>query len=117
MNTASAERARDALARVGKLISVRRMTTSLPQTVVARADVRAIVKGYQPVELVNGITAGSRRVILSVLDLVAAGFPMPVKKGDRIYLGEALDVPTTIASVDPDHREYTGCLDISTTGT
>ncbi|KIZ41428.1 hypothetical protein OO17_15090 [Rhodopseudomonas palustris] len=93
------------------------MTTTMPQTVLARADVKATVEGYKPDELISGITAGSRKVIVSLLELISAGFPMPIKKGDRIYLGDALDVPTTIDAVDPDHREFSGCLDISTKGT
>jgi hypothetical protein len=92
------------------------MTTTSPQTVLARADVKATVRGYAPDKLVNGITVGSRKVVVSVLDLIAADFPMPVKKGDRIYLGAAFELVTTIEAVDPDHREFQGCLDISTKG-
>ncbi len=116
MNAAAAGRARASIGRSGELISVRRMSTGTPQTVIARADVKATVRGYAPVELVNGITSGSRRVIVSLLDLTAAGFPLPVKKNDRIYLGALFDTATTIQSVDPDHREFQGCLEISTTG-
>lgn len=81
-----------------------------------RADVKATVHGYAPAELVNGITVGSRNVIVSRLDLAAAGFPVPPIKGDRIYLGDGLDIPTTIQSVDEDHREYQGCYEIVTKG-
>jgi hypothetical protein len=92
------------------------MTTTLPQTAAARADVKAIVSGYVPSEMVNGITSGSRKIIVSRLDLEDAGYPVPLKKGDRIYLGAGLDVPTTIQTVDEDHREYLGCYDIVTQG-
>ncbi len=116
MNAVAAERARASIARTGELVSVRRMSTTLPLTVLNRADVMAVVAGYAPVELVAGITAGSRKVVLSQLDLDAAGFP-PLKKGDRIYLGKLFETQTTISAIDPDHREFQACLEISTTGT
>lgn len=115
MNPASAKRARDAIRRRGELVSVRRMTSTLPSTVANRADVKATVRGYVPAELVNGITIGSRRVIISQLDLHAAGYPT-IRKGDRIYLGKTFETPTTIMTVDPDHREYQSCFDISVSG-
>lgn len=115
VNSAAASRARASIGRRGELVSVRRMSTTLPQTVTFRADVRAVVAGYAPSELVNGITVGSRKVILSRLDLDAAGFPT-LAKGDRIYLGATFGTTTTIQTIDPDHREYQGCLDISVSG-
>lgn len=116
MNMESAKRAQAAIARRGELISVRRMAATTPQTVSARADVKATVHGYDPSELVNGITAGTRKIVLSRLDLEAVGFPVPPIKGDRIYLGAALDAPTTIQTVDTDRREYQGCFEITATG-
>lgn len=117
MNRAAATRARAGIDRRGELVSFRRMSSGSQQTILNQADVKATVAGYAPVELVNGITSGSRKVIVSRLDLEALGFPVPPKKGDRIYLGKVFENATTIASVDPDHREYNGCYDIVTTGT
>jgi hypothetical protein len=116
MNVAGAARARRGLRRRGHKVSFRRMTTTLPQAAANTADVFAVIEGYGPGELVNGITSGTRHLIVSRLDLEDAGFPVPPKKGDRIYLGAALDLPTTIKTVDPDHREYLGCYDIVTEG-
>lgn len=114
MNTASAARARASINRVGQVVSFRRMSSTLPQSVVNQADVKATVAGYTPEELVNGITQGSRKIIVSRLDLEAAGFPVPLKKGDRAVLDG--NRPTTIESVDPDHREYMGCYDLVVSG-
>lgn len=111
MDAAGAARARRGISRRGHKVSFRR---GLPAT--NTADVFAVVQGYGPGELVNGITSGTRHIIVSRLDLEAAGYPVPPKKGDRIYLGEALDIPTTIKSVDPDHREFLGCYDIVADG-
>lgn len=113
MDQAAADRARGSINRVGHVVSFRRMT---PQTVESRADVKAVVAGYAPEQLVNGVTDGSRSVVVSKLDLVAAGFPVPPIKGDRLYLGDNLDIPTTIDAVDVDHREYQGCYEIRTKG-
>lgn len=112
MNASAAARARRGIKRRGHLVSFRR---GLPA--INTANVKAVVEGYGPGELVNGITSGTRHVIVSVLDLQEAGFPNPPKKGDRIYLGANLDVPITIESCDPDHREYNGCYDIVAKGT
>jgi hypothetical protein len=116
MDTAGAARARRGINQRGHTVSFRRMTTTLPQTAANTADVKAIVVGYAPDNLMNGITSGTRSVIVSKLDLVAAGYPVPPKKGDRIYLGSSFGYPTTIKAVDEDHREYLGCYDIVTEG-
>ncbi|MBR1071207.1 hypothetical protein ABIF65_003693 [Bradyrhizobium japonicum] len=115
MNQAAADRAREAINRVGRTISIRRMKGT-PQTVVSRADVKATVRNYTPEDLAPGITAGMRQIIVSKLDLIAAGFAIPVIKGDRILLGDAFEIPTTVDAVDQDHREYQGCYEIRATG-
>ncbi len=114
MDAAGAARARRGIKRRGHVISFRRLNRV--GAVLNRADVKAVSAGYAPTELVNGVTAGTRHLIVSRLDLEAAGFPVPPVKGDRIFFGAALDVETTIGSVDIDHREYLGCYDIVTTG-
>ena len=117
MDVAAAARARRGIKRRGHTVSFRRMGKTLPLTPTATADVKAVVEGYSLTELVNGITSGSRKVIVSRLDLEDAGFPVPPMKDDRIYLGPGLDQQTTIVSVDADHREYQACYDIVTSGT
>lgn len=114
MDAAGAARARRGIRRRGHLVGFRRVTRGVETG--TRADVKAVIEGYAPTELVNGITAGTRHLIVSKLDLEEAGFPVPPVKGDRIFLGPGLDVPTTIGSVDADHREFLGCYDIVTTG-
>ena len=113
MNT-SAERAQAAIKRRGVEVSIRRMSSTLPQTVVAQADVKGMFGHAGPEKtLVVGVTYGTRSLIISALDLAAAGFPVPVVKGDRIYLS---DKPTTIDHVDEQHREWQGCIEIRLTG-
>jgi hypothetical protein len=114
MNTASAARARASINRVGSVISFRRMSATTPQTIVSQADVKATPAGYTPKELAAGITQGSSKFTVSRLDLEAAGFPVPLKKGDRVILsGNRI---RTVDTVDPDHREYMGCYDVVVSG-
>ena len=112
MNLPSAQRAQAAIGRRGHLISLRRGMGDGAQ----RADVKAIVWGYSPDQLTPGITVGTRRLIVSRLDLEAAGFPVPPDKGDWIHLGEAFGIPTHVDAVDVDHREHQGCYDVTVKG-
>ncbi|WP_454629536.1 hypothetical protein [Bradyrhizobium cenepequi] len=116
MDRAGAARARRGIQRRGHVASFRRMTKSNPQTVANRADVKVVAEGYAPAELAAGVTIGIRKLIVSRLDLEDEGFPVPPVKGDRVFFGAALDVPTTIIAVDQDHREYLGCYDITVSG-
>ncbi|MCP1852799.1 MULTISPECIES: hypothetical protein [unclassified Bradyrhizobium] len=110
MDAAAAARARRGINRRGHMVRFKRAKGG------ATAQVKAVIEGYSPDEYVNGITAGTRHLIVSVLDLQAQGFPVPVAKGDNIYLGPNLDWPTTVQTVDTDHREYQGCYEIVTSG-
>lgn len=93
MNSAAATRARAGIDRRGELVSFRRMSSGSQQTILNQADVKATVAGYAPVELVNGITSGSRKVIVSRLDLEALGFPVPPKKGTGSIWGRYSRTP------------------------
>lgn len=115
MNLAAASRARASINRVGQPVSFRRMTSTLPQTVAHQADVKATPAGYTPEELAAGITQGKRKLVVSKLDLEAQGYPVPPVKGDRVYL-DGVTKPTTVETVDPNHREYMGCYDIVVSG-
>jgi len=116
MDAAAARRAQAGIERRGHDVTFARVGLAPPNpnpTTIASATVKAIVSGYKPEELINGITLGSRKIIVSVLALQKASFPLPVVKGDKITAsGEELRVE----SVDPDHREYIGCLDITAIG-
>lgn len=116
MNAAAAARARAAIRRRGHVVSFRRLTSTYPPTATHTANVKAIVSGYAPEELAEGITVGSRSVLVSTLDLAAAGFPLPLRKNDEIRLGVGFEFITSIDAIDADRKEYNGCLDIVATG-
>ena len=113
MDTASARQAKADIDSVGHTVTFKRVTGKIPNQTTVTKDVKAVVAGYKPEELVGDITVGSRQVIVSDLALSAAGFPVPVVKGDYIIsMGREMIVLT----VDRDHREYLGCVDIVATG-
>lgn len=57
------------------------------------ANARARVTGYRLDEISSGIAQGSRRVLLSVEDLIDAGWPVPPRRNDKIVVrGRVLNV-------------------------
>lgn len=83
---------------------------------LVRYPARARIKGYQPNELVGGITQGDRNVLLLAEDLETNGFPLPLQKNDRIVVrGKALN----IVKVDDSTHRNAGVLnayDLQVTG-
>lgn len=82
-----------ALARSGETIRLQRLTGT--QQIVFEVECRAVVRGYQPEEIVSGsgITQGDSKVILSPSEIERKGWPGPQPhsgdkrvpiKGDRI---------------------------------
>lgn len=61
----------------GEWVTIRRNSPSGP----TEARVRARVLGYQPEELIGGITQGDRKVYILAEDLENSGFPLPLKIG------------------------------------
>lgn len=116
MNQAAANRAKAAIDRVGHDVTFTRTGLVPPNpnpTTIASVTVKAVVSGYAPAELINGITLGSRKIIVSEQALSAAGFPTPVVKGDKVT---SLGKEMSIQAVDRDRREYQGVVEISALG-
>lgn len=65
----------EALADVGQTITLRRYTGT--QKIPFNVECRAVVRGYQPEELVGGITQQDAMVILSPTEIEAKGWPGP----------------------------------------
>lgn len=80
----------DALAEVGKQVTLRR--PGGPSVVCyARSDL------YTAQEIGGGVIQGDRKVILSNREILAADFPGPPRRGDQIIMG---GLTTTIQGVD-----------------
>ncbi len=93
-----------ALAKVGQDIRLQRLTGT--QSIPFEVTCRAVVRGYAPNELINGITQQDSFVILSPTEIDAKGWPGPQssadpsnidrrvpRKGDRAFInGKARNV-------------------------
>lgn len=89
----------------GEVVTVER---TAPNGTKSTFNARAIVIGYEPDELVGGITQGERKVVLSASDVeagaAAAGVSLPLQTGgaDRLWVrGRLLNV---IEVDDSTHR-------------
>lgn len=69
--------------RVGQTIVLHRTVTN---TAPVTASCKAVVRGYQAHELAQGIIQGDRRVDLPAASLIAAGWPVPPRKGDQVEI-------------------------------
>lgn len=96
--------------RRGEVVSLRRRkANSVPVAYEPQIDVRAIVTGYAPSELVGGIIQGDSRVILLAEDVAAGGFPLPIKTGgtDTVWIN---GLQRTFKSVDDNTHRVAGVL-------
>lgn len=114
---------RRAIARTGETVTFQRISgqpgqgaTILP---IGGATVQAIVNSYQVEAPVMGvkregaITLGDRRIIVLADDLAQAGFPLPLRKNDRVVVqGETLNIET----VDPSTRSFGGAIELRAKG-
>lgn len=122
-----------AFARLGVTVQATftRVTGVAPNTGTASATVSAVIRNYQPdTESVartgyganqrGAITEGDRDIIVMGSDLAAAGFPLPVKKNDRITVRDpetdaVIDVLNVIKA-DPLKRNAGGAIEITAAG-
>jgi hypothetical protein len=97
---------RKALTRVGSLIAVRRYTDPVARTFV---DYPALARpmNYQPADLVGAIQQGDVKLIVLAEDLEIAGFPFPLRKGDKVF---RQGKESNIEAPDGNSREVQGVL-------
>lgn len=87
-------------AAVQRLIEARGETVTLRRNAIAPfVDValRARVNGFAPKELVADVMQGDRGVVIGNAEILAAAWPGPPKRGDRLLID---GLPFTIAAVD-----------------
>src|ERR1700676_1342592 len=116
---------RRAFARLGLAISVtfKRETGFAPNPVTTvTANVTAIVRDYAPDPTsprqegypstrMGAITEGDRMVIVMASDLQAAGFPLPIRKNDRVVIVDTGD-ELNIVDVDAYKRATAGAIEL-----
>ena len=86
----------------------------LPDTTAEAAS------GYSASEL-GAITEGDRLLIVMACDLAAAGFPLPLQKGDRVVLQAGDELPPagetlTVTRVDAQKRSFAGAIEVEAIG-
>lgn len=117
-----------AFARLGVAVSVtfKRVTGFAPNPVTTQsATVMAVVRNYQPeteavartgyaATKMGAITEGDRMIIVMATDLANAGFPLPLRKHDKIIMdtGDELD----ITDVDAWKRAAGGAIELKAAG-
>jgi hypothetical protein len=80
-------------------VALRGQSVILRRLPATDATVNAVVRGYRPEELVGGIQQGTREVVVLAEDLIAAGWPVPPKAGDKVIAhGRTLNVG--VADID-----------------
>lgn len=111
---------------VGVAVTFQRLTGYSPNVTMISAPVTAIVRmmiadteeesrtGYSASQP-GSISQEDRQVIVMGADLSAAGFPLPIVKGDKVIVtetGEEFDV----TRVDLYKRLYAGAIELYATG-
>ena len=84
----------------GDLVTLNRVTSG--GTVTAR--VRAWIRGFQPDEIVGGIQYGERRGVLLAKDVLAAGFPLPIRTNDYLMVDGTRRMNVLAPADDFTHR-------------
>ncbi len=106
----------------GQPITVQRLSGAAPNVTTQSATVTAVVRLMKPDNVepsqqgygasgLGGVTQTDRFIILMASDLAVAGFPVPVKKNDKIVLsttGEKLNV----TMVDGEKRSQAGAVEL-----
>ena len=79
------ERIAALIAQFGQPGTLQRLTGTTTQV---RQDVvcQAIVRGYEPVQLIGGITWGDRQVAISNVEIADAQWPGPPRANDRCVI-------------------------------
>jgi len=113
---------RRALQRTGELVTFQRLTGTAPNVTTLSVSLYANVQGLHPEtnepsqeglpsSKEGAITQTSRRIIVVGSDLSAKGFPLPVKKNDKIVLADG--TKCNILDVDAHKRSLADAIEIT----
>jgi hypothetical protein len=111
---------------IGQMVTFQRVVGVAPNVTILPAPngatLMARVRGYTPESTevaetgyassqVGAITQTDRKVIVVADDLAATGFPMPVKKNDKIILVDG--TKGNVTEVDAHKRSFSGGIEIT----
>lgn len=108
----------------GVEVTVQRISGTAPRTAIFSATIMGSVEVVQPDRAASersgygagntgALTQDDRQVVLMVSDLIEKRFPLPLRKNDRMLIGDDI---FTIARVDPYKRAMAGALEATITG-
>ena len=108
---------RNMIAQIGESVTFQRIVGFAPNVTITQVTINARVRGYGPDRTApsqegysasqeGAITQTDRIVIVVAADLAAAGFPMPVKKNDKVILADG--TKANVELVDPHQRSTSG---------
>ncbi|MBI4367272.1 MAG: hypothetical protein HY543_10675 [Deltaproteobacteria bacterium] len=98
-------RYRRAIRQHGEPVLFRRYTGAGANRQIFNAEMRAVVTGYQPQELIGGLVQGDRKVILLAEDVNKAQIGLPINLGDKLVVrGRELAIGVVD---DSTHRDGT----------
>jgi hypothetical protein len=91
------------------------------------ATVSAVVRNYLPdttaqaasgysASEVGAVTEGDRQLIVMAADLAAAGFPLPVQKGDQVVLSGTTGELLVVTRADAQKRYFAGAIEVVAIG-
>ena len=118
---------REAIAVAGVAITLQRVSGYAPNvTTVSAVSLNALVRNVSAdttaaaqsglsASKPGAVTQADRLVIVLADDLAAAGFPVPVARGDQIVLPDASELLNVIR-VDPYKRAIAGAVEIFAAG-
>lgn len=126
---ASAEaRTRRAVYRRGQSVTFKRVYGAAPNVTTSSATVTAFVQNFLPdgvstaqsgyaASQPGAIESGIRTILVMASDLADQGFPLPVRRGDKIVLGDedGGEVLNVVRS-DTFRRRVAGCIELSASG-
>ena len=80
------ERITALIAQFGQPVTLQRLTGA--STTLVHHDVvcQAIVRGYEPIQLIGSITQGDRQVAISNAEIADTQWPGPPRNGDRCVI-------------------------------
>ena len=118
---------REAIAVAGVAITLQRVSGYAPNvTTVSAVSLNALVRNVSldaaaaaqsglSASTPGAVTQADRLVIVLADDLAAAGFPVPVARGDQVVLPDASEL-LNVLRVDPYKRAIAGAVEIFVAG-
>ena len=130
MDANAAAFTRAGILRVGQQVTFQRLVGQPPSVTLSPAGgavVNAVVRNFNPdttavaasgysASELGAIAEGDRMLIVMAADLAAAGFSLPVQKGDQVVLSGTTGELLVVTRVDAQKRYFAGAIEVVAVG-